>query len=159
MATLAEIRQRMKVREQEEQVLTEPITMEQYKMWNTLKEPHEVITKVDLLSSDRKEISDTLQCPKCDSYNMHHINVEVFDRNEDDLTGEHISLTVKQSHGWGCLNVIPPEHTVDDSMKHNPSSRRTGVSIAFVCEQCHAVIKLGVAQHQGQSRLSWRHYQ
>jgi len=159
MASLDEIRARIGVaKSMPEPKQPDPITYEQYKMWQLLSKSQLVETDINVLENNKRNVSNTLECPKCNSPNMHHISVETFSRNEDSSDGEHITIVENKSHGWACLNVIPPEHSVNDVLKDNPSGRRTGISVAFVCEQCHAVIKLGIAQDRGQTKLSWRHY-
>lgn len=158
MASLDEIREHLRIKSTES-IPTEPISYEQYEMWNVLKSPQtETVEGLNILEKDKSHVADTLQCPKCGEYYLHHISVETFSRYEDYDSGDHIKLIEDKSFGWTCLNVIPPEHSTDSNMKNNPSGRRSGVSITFVCECCHGVVKLGIGQDRGHSQLTWRYH-
>jgi len=157
MASLAEIRARMGIIQEEKQKedKPDPITYEQYKVWDQLKKPNKVSdVDVRIYHHSDKSLHNTLECPKCESEYMHHIGVELFNCEEDE-PGEHIELYLKESYGWDMLNVKCPEHTVNSDMKNNPSKRRNGLSISFVCEECHHILHLGIAQHKGLTQLSW----
>jgi len=87
-----------------------------------------------------------LMCPNCDSFNLHHRTVTVFDRYEDaEMT--HV-ITVKRG--------IPTTHRVPSRGCGNPSTRRDGLTIDFECENCEAGLTLQIAQHKGSTYLSWR---
>lgn len=160
MASLKDIRIRLGHLENKEVVeeqKNDPITFDQYNTWKLLKAPTLERDKVTFdfhLSNDQDRI---LKCPHCDSEDTHHLGVELFNRHEDG-NGEHISLYVEESHGWDYFNVKCPENTVDNNMKDNPSKRRTGISILFVCEYCQQTSKLNIAQHKGQSLMFWSYY-
>jgi hypothetical protein len=159
MKTLAEIR--AMVNDKNEQAIVDdieklsddergnPITYEQFKIWESLKHP---VPKTKLV--EYGDYSNTIKCPHCGEENLHHLGIETFHR-EEDQTGYHVELYDETSHGWGMLNIICPNNSVNDNTKTNPSGRRGGILILFGCEGCHNISKLGIAQHKGQSLLSW----
>jgi len=85
----------------------------------------------------------SLACPSCGEPTLHHGEVEVFIRtNEDSQTGRHIM--VKQN-GWV---------DTDDNISLNPSERRDGVLIHLSCEGCSNKSVLAIVQHKGETQLS-----
>ena len=89
-----------------------------------------------------------LRCPHCRGNNLHHFRVRVFDRHEDDVI---VVETTVQS-GLSAAHRIPSEDS------RNPSSRRHGLAIDFVCENCGDTPKpivLTVAQHKGSTHVAW----
>lgn len=128
-----------------------PITYEQYKVWESLKNPS---LKTKLVEYE-SHYSNSIKCPFCGEDNLHHLGVEMF-HCEEDRNGYHIEIYDETSHGWPMLNIIRPENSVNDNTKANPSSRRGGILILFGCEGCHNISKLGIAQHKGQTLMSWR---
>lgn len=127
----------------------EPITYEQYKMWEQLKNP---VPKHKLIQYD--DYSNSIKCPHCGNTYMHHLGIETF-HCEEDQNGYHVELYDETSHGWGMMNIICPENTTNENTKSNPSARRGGILILFGCENCHNISRLGIAQHKGQSLVSW----
>lgn len=89
------------------------------------------------------ECEDTLLCPNCESTCLHHQSIEVFDRKEDDQTGTH---TLVES------GDIVSKHS---NLSGNPSRRRDGIKIHFMCEECDAKPVLTIAQHKGQTLIVW----
>ena len=77
-----------------------------------------------------------LKCPFCDDYALHHEEVEVFDRKEDETEGLHVVI----SDG----KVI-----TDRNLAGNPSRRRNGLSISFWCENCSVKPVMYIVQHKG----------
>ena len=77
-----------------------------------------------------------LECPACGGNYLHHERVEVFEREEDQTKGTHVSITNS--------SVVE-----DNDLQGNPSSRRHGLSIHFTCEHCPAKPVLTIAQHKG----------
>lgn len=75
-------------------------------------------------------------CPFCGYMFIHHGKVEVFGRNEDDNSPNHVTIE--------RYNV-----TVDRSNSGNPSSRREGVRIQLWCEQCKRIHYMEISQHKG----------
>lgn len=88
---------------------------------------------------------DSLHCPRCGADTLHHGEVVVYDRAEDQPT------CVKTSIFAGQVSVDPRA-----SNALNPSSRRHGLTIQFACESCgEAPIILKIAQHKGSTRIGW----
>ena len=86
---------------------------------------------------------DTLECPSCGVNYLHHVAVEVWERKEDKDMGLHVKV-------GDC------EMSVDNNLKGNPSSRRHGLSITFMCEGCHKHHILDVVQHKGQTFINFK---
>ena len=94
-----------------------------------------------------------LLCPnKCGRINLHQGKVEVWNREEDDTSGNHIVIEGDEILG-------------DDEMSKNPSPRRQGLSIDFTCEECSyddegnangTVFTLEIIQHKGSTYLMWK---
>jgi hypothetical protein len=90
---------------------------------------------------------DLLRCPKCGGSNMHHGDVVVYTREEDDAT----TLVTRVSAEWGTAETqILPSDTAA-----NPSPRRHGVRIEFECEECGHAHHLSLAQHKGETLVAW----
>ena len=81
-----------------------------------------------------------LLCPKCNGNYLHHHRVEIFEREEDQDHGIH--LTVQD----GSVST-------DTSMTNNPSSRRHGLAIHFECEMCGTQSIFSIAQHKGNTHV------
>lgn len=99
-----------------------------------------------------------LACPRCDSLNLHHERVEVFDRREDQTSGTHVTVNGMDAlHCRGCNpNPATPGVMMDATMTDNPSSRRSGLIVGMWCEQCHERSLLLIHQHKGSTYLEWR---
>ena len=126
-------------------------------MWTALSRPTSVTDKMLIVNERERTVDNHLYCPICNSDNMHHIGIELFNRNEDEETGEHIQFFVKESQGWSHTNVSIPEHSIDDNMKNNPSDRRSGIYIKFVCEDCQHITDLAISQDRGHTLMNWRY--
>jgi hypothetical protein len=87
-----------------------------------------------------------LACPKCGGENLHHEVVVVYDREED------ATLVTKIVVGKGDVS----KREVKSEGSGNPSARRDGMSIGFICETCPAWPELTVEQHKGSTYLAWR---
>jgi len=85
-----------------------------------------------------------LLCPNCGFNYLHHDQVEIFERNEDALSGLHVVVDD------GRLST-------DTSLSGNPSSRRHGLNIRFWCEGCKAISILSIAQHKGNTLVDFTH--
>jgi len=81
-----------------------------------------------------------LSCCNCRSEMIHHISVEVFDREEDHATGVHVVIAGQKV-------------SVDSSQDGNPSRRRQGLRVVFECEICTSKTALSILQHKGGSYL------
>ena len=84
-----------------------------------------------------------LVCPMCGSTYLHQGIVEVFDRNEDAAQGMH--------------TVVSRNHTDVEygPLTGNPSGRRQGLIIAFLCEECGNLSMLEILQHKGETFVRW----
>ena len=92
-----------------------------------------------------------LSCPRCGSGYLHHEAVTIFNRDEDAqemvtvVTPTRLSQTQEPSAGSG-----------------NPSSRRSGLTVRFTCEECCwelpnvPLMELTIAQHKGATYMEWR---
>ncbi len=96
---------------------------------------------------------NVLTCPKCGDFNLHHSNVEIFNRDKEDAKeGLHV-----ETHDQLVF--------VDRDMADNPSSRRNGFRILFSCESCHTDVNTGealepdmwlmISQHKGATEFCW----
>lgn len=86
-----------------------------------------------------------LLCPGCGGEYLHHEEVDVFNRAEDSLTGQHTHIP---STSTGSV-------TVRSNLDGNPSVRRHGLRIEVWCELCHGRFSLCLAQHKGITYLHW----
>ena len=77
-----------------------------------------------------------LLCPRCEFNYLHHYQVDVFERNEDAITGLHVQVADSRA-------------ATDTLLRGNPSSRRDGLTVGLWCEGCHAKLLLTIAQHKG----------
>lgn len=107
-------------------------------------------TKIDIDSTTWSP--PILICPRCQSSNLHHLDVTTFNRSEDVET-----VIVSATDGKTTkTNVLPNENS------GNPSSRRDGLAIRFWCEHCGGqstdeLMELTLAQHKGVTLLEWRY--
>ena len=87
-----------------------------------------------------------LACPLCKNTNLHQHKIEVFDREEDEEKGFHVTIGNKAVG-------------LDENLKDNPSYRRQGLIIYFQCEHCDGLpeelkeveysSRLVIYQHKG----------
>lgn len=96
--------------------------------------------KVDVIVDD----GNCLVCPKCGFNYLHHGKIDNYHRKEDSEYCYHTTVD-----GYYI------EARCDDN-KHNPSTRRDGLTIDFYCEGCQKTSKLCIAQHKGQTLVRWR---
>jgi len=84
-----------------------------------------------------------LVCPLCSGQYLHHDTIEIFERDEDDEKGMH--------------TIVSREHADvrHDSLVGNPSARRHGLIIKFICEGCSGTPILAISQHKGQTFMEW----
>jgi hypothetical protein len=94
-----------------------------------------------------------LLCPYCGNSYLHHIEVRVYDRGEDD----DLTDVTRVKDGLAATHREPSLGC------DNPSSRRDGVEILFWCEDCYDPDKgndsrvfLTIAQHKGNTVMGWR---
>jgi hypothetical protein len=86
-----------------------------------------------------------LRCPLCEESNLHQGEVIIWNRKGED---DDLGLMVR---------VDGQKYNADDDqfMAGNPSSRRDGMTIEFVCEHCEAAPILAIFQHKGTTFLKW----
>lgn len=78
-----------------------------------------------------------LMCPYCGMSNLHHSEIEIFEREQED------------SENGLYLYVTGTEVRKNNSMRENPSSRRDALQVRFWCEGCAAEPTLRIVQHKG----------
>ena len=106
---------------------------------------------------DQKDVErGVLQCPSCGTEYTHQYDVQVFARDEDDERERH-------THIWGTCNKynsgIHTEEIDNDrtTFGGNPSPRRDGITIGFLCENCeNNKFFLDIYQHKGQTFMETR---
>jgi DNA-directed RNA polymerase subunit M/transcription elongation factor TFIIS len=98
---------------------------------------------------DMNSDSDALVCPRCGYNYMHHENIIVYNRSEDEK-----ETTVTTIEG---MDVVTKK--VPSAEANNPSTRRHGLTITFTCEGCEEKYKdefeLHLAQHKGNTYIGW----
>jgi hypothetical protein len=92
--------------------------------------------------------AEILQCPHCSGDNLHHGDVSVFTRAEDDEM-------VMATHVMGSPQVTMTSR-IKNADSQNPSSRRHGMVIEFECETCDNRPKLAIIQHKGSTIMEWK---
>lgn len=80
----------------------------------------------------------TLICPSCGEPFVSHRMIEVFEREEDDAKGLHVTI------GHNTFMT-------DTDLAGNPSPRRNGFRIVFECEMCWSEHELVICQHKGRT--------
>jgi hypothetical protein len=86
-----------------------------------------------------------LCCPLCGGESLHHGEVITYARRED---AKETTVT------WTSLQGIAVE-TVKSTNADNPSPRRHGLSIMFMCETCERPSWLRLGQHKGSTLVEW----
>jgi RNase P subunit RPR2 len=99
------------------------------------------------LPSEHKD----LRCSNCKDVFIHHTKVEVFDRRED---AEMTSVTTVWTTGYPPCYGMLHEQKKPSSEVMNPSKRRSGIRVTFVCECCSAISVMTIAQHKGHTQLA-----
>ena len=84
-----------------------------------------------------------LECPNCGDHYLHQMDVAVFKRKEDEQ--------------YGSTTFISHDGSVKQTnlLDGNPSPRRDGMAIKFVCELCDANLDLVIFQHKGLTKIEW----
>lgn len=90
-----------------------------------------------------RSLDGQINCPHCSGDYMHHVKIDIFDCDEDAPCDMTFSLILKAFFWDGCLKKIVDNNVV------NPSSRRGGIVIQLLCESCHKISYLTIAQHKG----------
>lgn len=105
------------------------------------------IVMSELIIEDR-----ILTCPNCGGEYLHQKDVQIFTREGED---RETKKTVVNS-GTGKVNQMDGDQSAE-----NPSSRRGGMSIFFMCEYCTStdnfspLYQLNIYQHKGQTFMEW----
>jgi hypothetical protein len=97
---------------------------------------------IDDESSNKSELC----CPHCGDVYLHHSNIIIYERGED----QDAIITTVIDHKD---NRVPSSSFTTEN---NPSRRRHGLTIQFWCECCDAISNLNIAQHKGNTFLSWK---
>ena len=74
------------------------------------------------------------------------------DRSEDSETGKFVHISGIGDWGQKKFEI---KHLEGAGMTYNPSPRRGGILIEFVCECCSAWPQLGIYQHKGTTIVEW----
>jgi hypothetical protein len=90
-------------------------------------------------------LQSLLRCPSCGGEYLHHTEVDVFQRTEDALRGQHTHVPD------GVDGVVIVRQDLDG----NPSPRRHGLRVELWCELCHGRSSLCLVQHKGGTYLHW----
>lgn len=97
-----------------------------------------------------------LVCPRCGGSHLHHVGVYIYSRRED------AKETQLVTH-WNTGTVTISTH-LSGILTANPSPRRSGLRVAFSCEDCDAfdegetepsLLQLVIAQHKGETLVYW----
>jgi hypothetical protein len=89
-----------------------------------------------------------LQCPHCLGVNLHQTETTHYNRIKED--DERIQVTEVSDDGTTTTMNIHEDAT------SNPSGRRHGMRIEFMCETCEErPIELLIWQHKGTTYMSW----
>ena len=99
-----------------------------------------------ILPYDQSYYDYGLACPKCGGPNLHHGDVTVYSRVEDET-----NTTVTTVEGNGDVLVSQSK----SGKCGNPSLRRDGLRIGFSCEGCGELQDLCIVQHKGTTFMHW----
>jgi hypothetical protein len=99
------------------------------------------MTRGIMVIDPKIDINNVLECPSCNESNLHQTSVGVFFRKEDSDDG-----VFKKIDNTGVQYANP---------SRNPSTRRDGLLISFVCEHCTADPELAIYQHKGSTFVEW----
>jgi len=96
--------------------------------------------------------SGVLHCPRCSEPYLHQRDTTIFERAED---AEITTVIAQNAHSVEATQ-FPSADTC------NPSSRRRGLIIEFLCESCHGedtktvpAYRLAILQHKGNTYVEW----
>lgn len=109
-----------------------------------------------MITSDKiesaKYTSDdfVLACPRCCDGNLHHTQVTIFSRLEDEVVA---TVTTVNNSNVSLARI-------DNEQTDNPSRRRDGLNIRFRCKNCggekeNDIIELSLSQHKGSTFVQW----
>lgn len=86
-----------------------------------------------------------IECPACNGTNITYRTIRIYDRDED----AGYTTKIKIDDGKVSMAEVPSQGC------GNPSSRRCGVSLEFVCEGCSKDLRFEIAQHKGATAFDW----
>ena len=99
--------------------------------------------------TDLTNESGVLLCAHCGGEYLRHTATRNYVRDSEDSTmGARVVTTSNDSHIARNVRVGEEEG--------NPSGRRDGVAIEFVCEWCPGLSELTIAQHKGMTLIATR---
>lgn len=98
---------------------------------------------IEFFCDDYGPSGRVLACPGCGNGNLHHLSLNWYHRDEDAKYGVHLRI---------CEDGTS---STDWTLAGNPSDRRGGFKVEFMCELCDAVPVLEVAQHKGATLVRW----
>lgn len=84
-----------------------------------------------------------LKCPVCKELYLHHHNIYIINRRNEDMDGELVFVDTNN-------NIIKQEIKAKDIV-----GRRDAMYISFYCEYCDKSYSLEIHQHKGNTCLSW----
>ncbi|MFM1752272.1 MAG: hypothetical protein RL119_1234 [Actinomycetota bacterium] len=90
---------------------------------------------------------EVLNCPSCGNPHLHHHTVFIHNRTKEDGP----TKTIAVSHNDMSYSALHDGYLPVG----NPSERRQGISVLFVCEICDDQVVLQIAQHEGSSLIWW----
>jgi len=95
--------------------------------------------------------NDVLLCGHCDNEYTHMYKIEIFDRKEDSKTGKHLTYTMGEVMPGDCWAMADGNGSLktDNDLLANPSPRREGIRLTYVCESCGKDTHITFAQHTG----------
>jgi len=100
--------------------------------------------KVVLSNCVSSQDGEVLHCPNCGYERLHYATVEIFNRRCED-----------KWYGLHCV-IDGTNMEVDiDASTGNPSERRNGIKIKFLCENCGCSTWLHILQHKGSTFIGW----
>lgn len=89
------------------------------------------------------QCEDVLLCPRCKSMYLHHTDIIVSDRSEDEKWCQETTINTEGT----IVNRTPGNY--------NPSPHRDGLIIKMWCEECDRTSTLKIYQHKGCTYVAW----
>ena len=90
---------------------------------------------------------EPIECNTCGGTNLHQVIVNSYFRNEDD---DFVKRTISIKGNFAASKYCKNENS------GNPSPRRSGLTVLFICETCEEFQELDVYQHKGSTHIKWR---
>jgi len=102
------------------------------------------------MSQIKLQDGNILKCPKCGYDCLHQALVEIYQRDGEDAP-----------NGF-AVSIDYSSMKLKTSQENNPSARRDGIRIYFICEECSAIseqnyklMPLTIVQHKGNTFIEW----